>query len=59
MNILNVHLPHLRLKLGWLLLASRQHLQLLLLFGKVVCNEDLDNLRVEHPAVQYAHFTIE
>ena len=41
----NTHLTHLRLKLGWLLLSSRRHFQLLTLFYKVVCNADLEYRR--------------
>ena len=44
-NNINTHLTHLRLKLGWLSLASRRHLQLLTLFYKVICNADLVYLR--------------
>ena len=44
-NNINTHLTHLRLKLGWLSLAIRRHLQLLTLFYKVVCNADLVYLR--------------
>ena len=41
---INTHLTQVRLKLGWLSLASRRHLQLINLFYKVVCNPDLDYL---------------
>ena len=41
----DTHLTQLRLKLGWLSLESRHHLQLIKLFYKVVCTSDFDYLR--------------
>ena len=38
---INTHLTQLRLKLDWLSVGSRCHLQLITLFYKVVCNSDL------------------
>ena len=42
---INTHLTELRLKLGWLFLENRRHLQLITLFYKVLCTPELDYLR--------------